>query len=142
MSRVVNTNAPAKRRNHLMRTIAEILRNLGQKRGMDAEVKDMVATIVISLKEIDDTIGESVKAWEKRNYYKKADDFQEKWWWSQALRPSLEKILLEDTWEDLPAIMLKLLPHFSEIEINKAMRSEKDWHGGYDVLMPQLRRTK
>ena len=139
MGRVVNTNAPAKRRSHLMRTIAEILRGLGQKKGLDEEVKDMVATIILSLREIDETIGESVKAWEKRGYYKKADDFQEKWWWSQALRPSLEKVLREDKWEDLPMLMLKLLPHFSDIEINKAMRSESDWHGNYEVLMPQLK---
>jgi len=139
MGRVVNTNAPAKRRSHLMRTIAEILRGLGQKKGLDDEVKDMVATIILSLREIDETIGESVKAWEKRNYYKKASDFEEKWWWSQALRPSLEKILREDKWEDLPMVMLKLLPHFSDIEINKAMRSESDWHGNYDIVMPQLK---
>jgi hypothetical protein len=142
MGRVVNTNAPAKRRNHLMRTIAEILRGLGQKKGVDDEVKDMVATIILSLKEIDETIGESVKAWEKRNYYKKADDFQEKWWWSQAQRPALEKVLLEDKWEDLPIIMLKLLPHFADIEINKAMRSDRDWTGNYEILMPQITQQK
>jgi hypothetical protein len=137
MGRVVNTNAPAKRRNHLMRTIAEILRGLGQKKGVDDEVKDMVAMIILSLREIDETVGESVKAWEKRNYYKKADDFQEKWWWTQAHRPALEKVLKEDKWEDLPQAMLKLLPYFSDIEINKAMRSESDWHGSYEVFMGQ-----
>lgn len=137
MGRVVNTNAPAKRRNHLMRTIAEILRGLSQKKGVDDEVKDMVAMIILALREIDETVGESVKAWEKRNYYKKADDFQEKWWWTQAHRPALEKVLLENKWEDLPQAMLKLLPHFSDIEINKAMRSESDWHGSYEVFMGQ-----
>jgi hypothetical protein len=137
MGRVVNTNAPAKRRSHLMRTIAEILRGLSQKKGVDDEVKDMVAMIILALREIDETVGESVKAWEKRNYYKKADDFQEKWWWTQAHRPALEKVLLENKWEDLPQAMLKLLPHFSDIEINKAMRSESDWHGSYEVYMGQ-----
>ena len=137
MGRVVNTNAPAKRRNHLMRTIAEILRGLSQKKGVDDEVKDMVAMIILALREIDETVGESVKAWEKRNYYKKADDFQEKWWWTQAHRPALEKVLLENKWEDLPQAMLKLLPYFSDIEINKAMRNESDWHGSYEVYMGQ-----
>ena len=137
MGRVVNTNAPAKRRSHLMRTIAEILRGLSQKKGVDDEVKDMVAMIILALREIDETVGESVKAWEKRNYYKKADDFQEKWWWTQAHRPALEKVLLENKWEDLAQAMLKLLPHFSDIEINKAMRNESDWHGSYEVFMGQ-----
>ena len=135
MARVINTNTPGKRRSHLMRTIAEILRRLGQKQGVDDEVKDMVATIVLCLREIDETVTESIQAWEKRNYYKKADDFQEKWWWASQYAPGVEKIVRDGKWEDLPAVMMKLFPYFSDIEINKAMRGEKDWLGNYEKLM-------
>jgi hypothetical protein len=137
MARVINTNAPQKRRTHLMRTIAEILRKLSQKQGADDEVKDMVATIVLCLREIDDTVTESIQAWEKRNYYKKADDFQEKWWWASQYAPRVEQIVREEKWEELHGVMMKLFPFFSDIEINKEMRSEKDWTGGYDKLMSE-----
>lgn len=137
MARVINTNSPQKRRTHFMRTIAEILRRLGQKQGVDDEVKDMVATIVYCLRDIDETITESIQAWEKRNYYKKADDFQEKWWWASQFAPRVEALVRGEKWDELPALMMKLFPHFTDIEVNKSMRSEKDWLGSYDRLMAE-----
>jgi hypothetical protein len=120
-----------------MRTIAEILRRLGQKQGVDDEARDMLATVVFCLREIDETITESIQAWEKRNYYKKADDFQEKWWWASQYAPRVEKLVRSESWGDLPDLMMKMFPHFADIEINKSMRSEKDWQGNYDKLMTE-----
>lgn len=137
MARVINTNSPQKRRTHLMRTIAEILRRLGQKQGIDDEARDMLATVVFCLRDIDETITESIQAWEKRNYYKKADDFQEKWWWASQYAPRVEKLVRTEQWSDLPDLMMKMFPYFADIEINKSMRSEKDWQGNYDILMAE-----
>lgn len=139
MGRVINTNNPGKRRNHLMRTIAEILRRMGQKQGIDDEVKDMTAMIVYCLREIDQTIEESVTAWEKRNYWKKADDFQQKWWWASQLAPQFEKVVLEQQWENLPVLMVKLVPYFAEIQVNKMMRTDAAWNGCYDRLISEKR---
>lgn len=135
MGRVINTNNPGKRRNHQMRTIAELLRALGQKRTVDDEVRDMAATIVYCLREINDTVEESVQAWEKRNYWKKADDFQEQWHWAAQSANQIEAMIRAEKWEELPANMMRLFPHFADIEINKAMRSEEDWNGNYARLM-------
>ena len=44
MGRIINTASPGSERNRLRRTIAEILRHLMFKRGVDDEVKDMTAT--------------------------------------------------------------------------------------------------
>ena len=50
MGRVINNNTPGKRRNAMMRTIAEILRRLGQHNGdITDEVRDMTAMIVFCL---------------------------------------------------------------------------------------------
>lgn len=136
MGRVINTNSPGKRRSHHMRTIAEILRRLSQNDGVvDDDVKDMVAMIVFSLREINSTIEESITAWEKRNYWKKADDFQQKWWWAQQQEATIKKMIESDDWSQLPVLMMKLFPHFSDIEINKMMRKPEEWEGAYDRLM-------
>lgn len=131
MGRVINTNNPGKRRNFHMRTIAEILRRLGQKQAVDDEVKDMTAMIAYCLHEITSTVTESIEAWEKRNYWKKADDFQQKWWWAEQTATQIEKLMLEENWDQLPDIIIKLFPYFSDIEINKMMRSEDLWLGAY-----------
>ena len=128
MGRVINTNSPGKRRNHLMRTVAEIIRRLGQHQGeIDDDVRDMVAMVVFCLREIDDGIIESIQAWEKRGYWKKADKFQQEWMWSSNMAAKVEKMLRADNWDELPEIMMKLFPHFSNIEINKMTRKPSDW---------------
>jgi len=79
MGRVISISNPAQRRNSFRRTIAEILRHLMLKRELDEEAKDMAATVVFSLRGIAETIETSTEAWEKRNYYLKADRFRRQW---------------------------------------------------------------
>lgn len=135
MARVINTNSPGKRRNAHMRTVAEILRHLGQKTSIDDSSKDMVAAVIFSLRAIEATVEESAVAWEKRGYWKKADDFQQKWWWCSLSSISLEKLVRSDNWEQIPEAMVKLFPHFSDIKINRLTRDPKDWIGMYSKLM-------
>jgi len=139
LGRVINTNNPGKRRNAMMRTIAEILRSLGQQGGeINDEVRDMTATIVYCLREIDESIIETIKAWEKRGYWQKADKFQQEWMWSEVAAKRLEKMVKEDNWAALPEHMMKLFPHFSDIVINKMTRKPSDWEGAYDRLMQEI----
>ena len=82
MSRVINPDSAGKQRTQLMRTTAEILRRLSQKSEIDAEVKDMVATLVFCFREIDEGIDVSATAWEKRDYWVKAEEFRQRWSWA------------------------------------------------------------
>lgn len=139
MGRVINTNSPGKRRSYAMRTIAEMLRRLGQKQGeVDTEAKDMLATIFYSLQEIDRGVIESIEAWEKRGYWKKADKFQLEWMWAGDMAKRIQKLLLEENWDALPETMMKIFPHFSDIEINKMMRNASVWEGRYNQLMEEI----
>ena len=135
MARVINTNSPGKRRNAHMRTIAEILRHLSQQREYNQQTKDMVAMLVFCLRGIDQTVEESIRAWEKRGYWKKADDFQQKWWWSSLMADAIEKLLRDANWDEIPETMIKLYPHFANIQINRMTRDPADWDGAYIRLM-------
>ena len=135
MARVINTNSPGKRRNAHMRTIAEILRHLSQQREVDQQTRDMVAMLVFCLRAIDDTVEESVRAWEKRGYWKKADDFQQKWWWSTLMANAIEELLRTGNWDNLPETMIKLYPHFADIQINRMTRDPAEWAGAYQKII-------
>lgn len=138
MGRVINNNTPGKRRNAMMRTIAEILRRLGQHNGeITDEVRDMTTMIVFCLREIDSSIIDTIKAWEKRGYWQKADKFQQEWMWSEQYASKLETLIREEKWHELPEIMMKLFPHFASIEINKMTRNPSDWEGTFDRLMDE-----
>lgn len=135
MARVINTNSPGKRRNAHMRTIAEILRHLSKQQEADQRTRDMTAMLVYCLRGIDETVEESTRAWEKRGYWKKADDFQQKWWWASLMADAIAKLMRDGSWDKLPETMIKLYPHFSNIQINKLTRDPADWEGAYARLI-------
>lgn len=137
MARIINTNSPAKRRNAHMRTIAEILRRLSQQQEITPEAKDMAAMLVYCLRGIDETVEESIGAWEKRGYWKKAADFQQKWWWASISAASIEKLIKAGEWNALPDALIKLFPHFATIQISKMTRSPQEWRGCCRRLMDE-----
>lgn len=135
MGRVINTDSPGKRRNQQMRTVAEILRHLSQKQGIDDEVKDMVATLVYCLRDIDEGIDHSALAWEKRDYWMKAEEFRNRWHWVGLYADELLGLVLADQWDALPAMMVKLFPHYADINVTKFTRKASDWKGNYEQLI-------
>lgn len=135
MSRIINPDSTGKQRNQLMRTAAEILRRLSQKTSLDDETRDMVALLVYCLREIDSGIDQSAAAWEKRDYWMKAEEFRQKWRWAGGMADALQAMLFQDEWNQLPQMMVKLLPYFADIKITKFTRKETLWQGAYNRLM-------
>lgn len=137
MSRVVNVDSVGTQRQRLRRTIAEALRRLLAKGELDDEARDLAALIVFSLREIDRGIEQTVTAWEKRDYYLKADRFQQEWRWVTPSADELESALREGAWERVPTALARLMPHFGDITINRMVRSEGLWEGCYERLMAE-----
>lgn len=135
MSRVINTDSPGKRRNQLMRTSAELIRRLSQKPDIDSDAKNMLAELVFCLREIDQGIDDSAIAWEKRDYWMKAEEFRQRWRWAGECADQLTGIVFEEQWQTLPTMMAKLLPYFSDIKITKFTRNELQWRDSYNTLM-------
>ena len=139
MARVINTNSPGKRRSAHMRTIAEILRRLSQQQDINQESKDMAAMLVYCLRGIDSTVEESMVAWEKRGYWKKSDEFQQKWWWASLLSKSIEKLVRDEDWEQLPETMMKLYAHVADLKVNRMTRDPSAWRGAHQKLVNEER---
>ena len=137
MSRVVNTNSPGKRRSQHMRSSAELLRHLSQKAGFDDESKDMFAAIAFELRGIQDTIDEAVEAWEKRDYWIKAEHFRNDWSWVNSGLAALSAMLKAGAWNDAPSVMMQLFPNFSSITVNKFTRSSDLWDGKYEDFLAE-----
>ncbi|OGO06256.1 MAG: hypothetical protein A2Y73_04995 [Chloroflexi bacterium RBG_13_56_8] len=135
MSRIINTDSPGNKRNGLRRTIAEMLRRLSVKQELDEEAKDLAAATVFCLREIADTIEITTTAWEKRDYYLKADRFRLQWEWVIPAADRLQRIMVKGMWEDLPRELASLAPHFSDIRILKMTRPPSIWEASYRLLM-------
>lgn len=135
MSRIIHTEgSPSTQRNRLRRTIAEALRRLTTKPHFDEESRDLTALIVFALREIGANINRSAEAWEKRDYYIKADRFRREWAWVGPMERLLARALLDEQPQELPPLFAQLLPHFQDIKVNKLTRSSKLWEGAYQRL--------
>ena len=135
MSRVIATCPPGRERHHLRRTIAEALRRLVEKPGLDREARDLAALIVFCLRGIEDTVERATEAWEKRNYYLKADQFRSQWAWAGRMADRLAEALRGERWDELSLLLAQLLPHFADIRVIRMTRSPSLWRGAYARLL-------
>ena len=94
MSRVIQTEGVGKQRQTLMRALALAVRELMHRGVIDAQTRDLVAFLVLALEDITQNIDDTVKAWEKRGYWLKADRFRLDWEWTQMLSQQYGKPLL------------------------------------------------
>jgi hypothetical protein len=135
MSRIISTERPGKTRNQHRRTVAEALRRLSQKPQLDDEAKDLTALIVFCLLDIANTVDQTIDAWERRDYYLKAERFREKWRWLEPITDELSAIVGgngEGRWEQLPGILARLMSHFADIRVKQMTRKPTLWQGAYD----------
>lgn len=137
MSRVIHTTNPTTVRNHHRRTIAEILRQLSQKPRIDNEAKDMAAMLVFLLREIKQGVDQTVLAWEKRDYWMKAERFSRDWDWLEEMALNLEDVIRHEAWDLLPELLSDLFMHFTDIKIKKMVRTADDWRGAYRKLLAE-----
>lgn len=137
MSRVISLDSPRKQRNHHRRTIAEALRRLTQKNRMDEEAKDLAALIVFALRGIAEGVEQTTVAWEKRNYYLKADRFRMEWEWANKAADELARLIRAEQWHLLPPVLGALLPRFSDVTVNKLVRPTSLWQGCYQRLLDE-----
>lgn len=135
MGRVINTNNPTTERNRNRRLIAELLRRLVSKRSVDEEARDMAATIVLALTEIDAGVRQTVSAWEKRDYWMKAERFLRDWGWVRESAANLDDVIRHEAWDLLPGLLLELSPQFADIQINRYTRDQDAWLGNYERLL-------
>jgi hypothetical protein len=135
MGRVINPDSAGKQRNQHMRTIAELLRRLSQKQVLDDEAKDMVSALVFCFRDIDEGIEVSAAAWEKRDYWMKADELRQRWSWAGRMADELQPIVFENNWNHLPVMIVKMLPYVNDIKITKLTRKEDAWQGSHMRLL-------
>ena len=136
MSRITSVDGtPTQQRNAIRRAIAEILRRLSTKPAIDAEAKDMLAFIVFGLRNMDQSIDQSATAWEKRDYYIKADQLRREWLWLPGTAQRIEEILRSDDYRTAPIELAGLLARFSDIKVTTFTKSPVLWQGAYKKLL-------
>jgi len=133
VSRVINPESAGRNRARLMQWIALACAQLMKERSLDTRA-DELAFIVAALEEIAAGIDASTAAWEKRDYWLKADQFRRQWEWTgrsaQRLRAAIER---KNTSEAVAALA-DLAPRLAGVALPKRLPKEMPWKGAHEKL--------
>jgi hypothetical protein len=129
VSRIIKTESAGKDRTQMTKAIMITIRELAAKKDIDDEARDMAAFLALTLYAIYDTIDESVKAWEKRDYWMKADQFRMQWQWTGVQARKVREAALLNDWAELAACMPEIASKLGTIKLPKSNTIGKPWTG-------------
>lgn len=142
MSRLINLDSSGKQRTQLTKAVMMTIRELATKKDIDDEARDMAAFLAIALSEIHNTIDVSVRAWEKRDYWVKADQFRMQWMWAQNSAAKIKTAVLMNDWGELALLMPEVASKLATVKLPKSNTLGRPWKGAMAELKKRAESEK
>jgi hypothetical protein len=137
MSRIINPESAGKERTQLSKGIVLAIRELAKQTDPGAESRDMAAFIALALATIAEGIDVSVAAWEKRDYWVKADRFRMEWLWAGQYAEKMRAALLADDWASVALVMTQTAQKLNKVTVPAGHRLGRPWVGAYKRLVSE-----
>lgn len=134
MSRVINPHSAGKERTRLTKSIILAVRELAHQTEPGPEFRDLAAFIALALQAVADGIDASVAAWEKRDYWIKADKFRMEWMWAGQAAGKMKAAILTDDYATVASLMPHIAGKLSKVQIPPSHRLGKPWTGAWESL--------
>ncbi|MEW5940139.1 MAG: hypothetical protein AB1750_10780 [Chloroflexota bacterium] len=134
MSRVINPDSAGKDRTRLSKGIVLAIRELAKQTEPTAYARDIAAFIAIALRTIAEGIDASVAAWEKRDYWVKADRFRMEWMWAGATADKMRAAVLADDWATIASLLPTIAGKFGKVKVSDNHRLGKPWLGAFERM--------
>jgi len=134
LSRLINPDSVGKERTRLSKSIVLCIRELAKQSKVTPVTKDQAAFIALALQAISEGIDSSVAAWEKRDYWVKADKFRMEWMWAGQYAAKLKEAVLSDDWATIATMPPSIAQRFSKIEVSDNHRLGTPWSSAYQLL--------
>jgi hypothetical protein len=131
---VINPESAGKERTQLLRATVLALRELMQQTRPDAQTRELAAFIALALESIAATIESSVAAWEKRDYWVKADRFRMDWRWAGQLGANMRRAVLEEDWPGIARTAAQVAEKVGRVKVPQRHRLGTPWVGALDRL--------
>jgi hypothetical protein len=134
LNRIINPDSAGKERTHLAKSIVLAIREMALQSEPGVASLDLAAFIVLALERIAATIDVSVAAWEKRDYWVKADKFRMEWAWAGQLAKKLRAALRKEDWNEIASVAALAAQKLNKVSVSPGNRLGKPWVGAWDVL--------
>ena len=132
MSRVISQYGPGNERKNLSNAIVAGIRQLVKQEKFDIddiESKDIISFTILSLEEISKSVERSVAAWEKRNYWIKADRFRLEWAWALKCAQTLRSSYAGNDLTGIIQVITEVGSNLNGIKISDRNRIGTPWKG-------------
>jgi len=134
LSRVINPDSAGKERTRLTKGVVLAIRELAQQSEIGKESRDLAAFIALALAVISETIDVSVAAWEKRDYWVKADKFRMEWAWSGLYAKKMKQAVLSGDWGNVALTSAQVAQKLSKVTVPPGHRLGRPWVGAWEEL--------
>jgi hypothetical protein len=134
LSRVINPESAGKDRARLTKAIVLAIRELAKQSEPTPAARDLAAFISLALSAIADGIDASVAAWEKRDYWVKADKFRMEWMWAGLTAVKMKSAVLTDDWGAVAMLLSQIAGKLGKVQVSDNHRLGKPWEGAYKKL--------
>ena len=134
MGRYINNETGGKERNRLTKAIVISIRELMKQQQPDDSSRDLASFIAIALLNVYSTIDDSVAAWEKKDYWVKADRYRRDWEWTQSLGNKMKQAVLKDDWGSIALLSIQIAQKLNTIKVSDRHRLGTPWVGAWKML--------
>jgi hypothetical protein len=105
LGRVIHTTNPSRRREAVLRKMADAVRAYSSSAKMENDAGDLTICLAACVREIRESVERTAAAWEKRDYWVKADAFRRQWSWVEEFHSTLQKYAQGGSLQDLQALV-------------------------------------
>ena len=134
LSRIINPDSAGKERTRLTKAVVLAIRELAQQSGPGDDSRDLAAFISLALSVIAATIEVSVAAWEKRDYWVKADKFRMGWVWAGQYAEKMRRAVFAEDWAAIAQIATQTAQKLNKIVVAPRHRLGRPWVGAWEEL--------
>ena len=134
MSRIISVDGTGTERTRLTKSIVVALRELMKQKQVDAYSYDLSAYVVLALRMINLNVEKTVVAWEKRDYWLKADKFRMQWGWVSISSEKIHKALLSGDWAALAIQAAQVGQKLAAVKVSEKHRLGTPWIGAWKRL--------
>ena len=134
MPRIINPDSAGKDRTRLTKAIVISIREMTKQTDTNGEARDLAIFIALALQTISDGIDVSVAAWERRNYWVKADSFRMDWAWTGSLGEKMKTAVLEDNWANVAMLSAQIGQRLHKVQVSEKHRMGRPWVGAWERM--------
>jgi hypothetical protein len=131
LSRIITVEGTGVERTRLTKSIVVALRELMKQKEPDAHSYDLVAYISLALLQIDANIEKTVVAWEKKDYWLKADKFRMQWSWAKGVGEKIGSALESGDWATIAMQSALIGQKLIGIKVSDNHRLGTPWVGAW-----------